>query len=44
VIEALTGVPILGRLPEVADLDRPADREIFLAAIAPIAERLAGSR
>ena len=41
VIEALTGVPILGRLPEVADLDRPADREIFLAALAPIAERLA---
>jgi len=42
VIEALTGVPILGRLPEVTDLDRPADREVFLAAVAPIAEKLLG--
>ncbi|MGO9578754.1 MAG: dethiobiotin synthase [Desulfobaccales bacterium] len=38
VIEALTGVPILGRLPEVADLGSPAAREIFLAALTPIAE------
>jgi dethiobiotin synthetase len=43
VIEALTGVPILGRLPEVADLDHPAGREVFLAAISPIAARLAGA-
>jgi len=42
VIAALTGVPILGRLPEVADLGRPADREVFLAAIRPVAEKLAG--
>jgi dethiobiotin synthetase len=40
VIEALTGVPVLGKLPEVADLDHPAGREVFLAAIAPIAARL----
>jgi len=44
VIEALTGVPILGRLPEVADLSSLAGREVFLAAISPIAEQLAGSR
>jgi dethiobiotin synthetase len=44
VIEALTGVPILARLPEVPDLEAPAGREVFLAAITPIAERLAGSR
>jgi dethiobiotin synthetase len=43
VIEALTGVPILGRLPEVADLSSPKDREIFLTALAPIAEWLAAS-
>jgi dethiobiotin synthetase len=40
VIEALTGVPVLGKLPEVTDLDHPAGREAFLAAIAPIAARL----
>ena len=40
VIEAITGVPVLGRLPEVADLDRPAGREVFLAAVEPIAEQL----
>jgi dethiobiotin synthetase len=43
VIEALTGVPILGRLPEVPDLTSPAGREVFLAAIKPIAEQLLGS-
>ena len=42
VIEALTGVPILGRLPEVPDLTSPAGREVFLAAITPIAEQLMG--
>jgi len=41
VIEALTGVPILGGLPEVADLEEPAGREVFLAAMEPIAEKLA---
>jgi dethiobiotin synthetase len=40
VIAALTGVPVLGRLPEVADLDNPADREAFLGAIGPIAVQL----
>ena len=42
VIEALTGVPILGKLPEVADLTSPAGREVFLAAISVIAEKLLG--
>ncbi len=42
IIEALTGVPILGRVPEVADLDHPAGREVFLGAISPIAGKLAG--
>jgi dethiobiotin synthetase len=42
VIEALTGVPVLAKLPEVPDLDHPAGREIFLAALGPIAERLMG--
>jgi dethiobiotin synthetase len=41
VIAALTGVPILARLPEVADLERPADREVFLAALRPVAEKIA---
>ena len=40
VIKALTGVPILGRLPEVPDLNAPAGREVFLAAIMPIAKQL----
>ena len=40
VIEALTGVPILGRLPEVPDLTSPAGREVFLAAVKPIAEQI----
>jgi dethiobiotin synthetase len=43
VIEALTGAPILAKLPEVADLSSPAGREIFLAALAPIAAGLAVS-
>lgn len=42
VIAALTGVDILGRLPEVADLDSPAGRQVFLAAMAPIADKLMG--
>jgi dethiobiotin synthetase len=40
VIQALTGVPILGKLPEVPDLTSPAGREVFLAAITPIAEQI----
>ncbi len=42
VIAALSGVPILGRLPEVGDLNRPADREVFLAAVAEVAEKFSG--
>jgi dethiobiotin synthetase len=40
VIEALTGVSILGRLPEVADLEQLEGREVFLAAMRPVAERI----
>ena len=43
VIGALTGAPILGRLPEVPDLTSPAGREVFLAAVKPIAEQLMGA-
>jgi len=42
VIEALTGVPILGRVPEVPDPESPAGREVFLVAIRPIAEQIYG--
>jgi dethiobiotin synthetase len=42
VIGALTGVPILGRLPEVRDLNEASGREPFLAALRPIAERVTG--
>jgi len=41
VIAALTGVPILGRLPEVADLHDAAGRAAFLAALGPVAQQLA---
>ncbi|MFH1597011.1 MAG: dethiobiotin synthase [Pseudomonadota bacterium] len=40
VMEALTQTPILARVPEVADLGDPADREKFLAAMAEVAEQL----
>ena len=40
VIAALTGVDILGKLPEVAELEAPADREVFLAAMAEVGEKL----
>jgi dethiobiotin synthetase len=40
VIAALTGVPILARLPEVADLNRPEDLEVFLTAIKNAADKL----
>jgi len=40
VIAALTGVPILGRLPEVPDLEQAAGRQVFLDALRPIAEQL----
>ena len=40
VIAALTGVPILGRLPEVPDLNDASGRELFMAALWLIAEQL----
>jgi dethiobiotin synthetase len=40
VIAALTGVPILGRLPEVEDLDRAEGRNLFLEALAGIIEHI----
>jgi dethiobiotin synthetase len=40
VIAALTGVPILARLPEMADLERPEDREVFLGAMNNLADKL----
>jgi dethiobiotin synthetase len=40
VIAALTGVPILGRLPEVEDLDRAEERDLFLEALAGIIEHI----
>jgi dethiobiotin synthetase len=40
VIAALTGVPILGRLPEVPDLEQGMGRQVFLDALRPIAEQL----
>jgi dethiobiotin synthetase len=39
VIEALTGVPILGRVPEVADLEGPG-RHDFLTALGEVAGKL----
>jgi dethiobiotin synthetase len=44
VIEAITGTPILGKIPEVPDLDHPAGRESFLAALAGVGTRLLGGR
>lgn len=41
VIAALTELPILGRVPEVGDLTRPEDREIFLGAMDRVARQLA---
>jgi dethiobiotin synthetase len=40
VMAALTGVPILGLVPEVADLNDPRGRNKFLAAMAEIAAQL----
>jgi dethiobiotin synthetase len=40
VIEALTGVPIMGRLPEVPDINDLVGRGPLLAALGPIAEHL----
>jgi dethiobiotin synthetase len=36
VIEAITGAPVLGKIPEVPDLNGPAGRRTFLAALADV--------
>jgi dethiobiotin synthetase len=41
VIEALTGRPILARVPEVANLNEASGRETLLAAMAEVCEKLA---
>jgi dethiobiotin synthetase len=42
VIATLTGVDILGKLPEVANLDSPAGRQVFLEAMVAIADKIMG--
>jgi dethiobiotin synthetase len=39
VIEALTGVPVLGLIPEVQEIETPAGRQRFLAALAEVCSR-----
>jgi len=41
VIEAITEVPILGKIPDVADLNSPAGRQTFLAAMDEACRNLA---
>ena len=41
VIEELTGVPVLGRVPQVEDLDTPKGREKFLAAMDQVCSNMA---
>ncbi len=41
VIEKLAGVPILGRVPDLADLDSPAGRGTFLAAMDKVCHNFA---
>ena len=36
VIEAITGVPILGKVPEIADLESPEGKKFFLSVMAEI--------
>jgi len=36
VIEAITGVPILGKVPEIANLESPEGKRVFLRAMAEI--------
>jgi dethiobiotin synthetase len=40
VIEAVTGRPILARAPEMGDLNASADREILLAAMDEVCQKL----
>ncbi|MDP3183275.1 MAG: dethiobiotin synthase [Desulfobaccales bacterium] len=41
VIEAITEVPVLGKIPEVADLESPAGKQTFLAAMDGVCRNLA---
>jgi dethiobiotin synthetase len=41
VIEAITEVPVLGRVPRVEDLDSPAGKQLFLAAMDEVCRNLA---
>ncbi len=41
VIEAITEVPVLGKVPEVADLNSPAGKQTFLAAMDGVCRNLA---
>ncbi|MBI4794240.1 MAG: dethiobiotin synthase [Deltaproteobacteria bacterium] len=41
VIEAITGVPILGKVPEIANLDEPEGRKNFLSAIIEVCAQTA---
>jgi dethiobiotin synthetase len=41
VIEAITEVPVLGKVPEVADLDQPDGRQTFLKAMDEVCRNLA---
>jgi len=44
VIEAITGRPILARVPEIDDLDESAGREVLLAALDGSLDKLIGSQ
>jgi dethiobiotin synthetase len=40
VIEAITGVPILGKVPEIANLDEPEGRKNFLSVMVEICSKI----
>jgi len=40
VIEAITGVPILGKVPEITDLESPEGKKVFLSAVHEICSRV----
>ena len=40
VIEAITGVPILGKVPEISNLESPEASKVFLGAMAEICSRV----
>ena len=39
VIEAITGVPILGKVPEIGNLDSPEGKKVFLGVMAEICDQ-----